>query len=177
MCSLIDPETIATTGPFARIEDAGVLADAGRFEGALLMLLVAVAATARKRYPKGTMSKMNPNNKMGDRESFTLFLKDEMWQIVKGNSEVVHFRGQKKTIEDFLYKFLRCELVHTATMPIDLEPRRQADLLTFELPDGSRIGFSKLLLARLNEVVRRAPENSSANRDVQRLERLRRHRR
>jgi len=44
-------------GVQARVEDAGVLADNGRYEGALLMLLIAVAATSRKRYPRGTPSK------------------------------------------------------------------------------------------------------------------------
>jgi hypothetical protein len=158
----LDPDTIPPTGVYARIEDAGVLADAGRFEGALLMLLIAVAATARKRYPVGTPSRKRPKAKMGDREAFTLFLNDEMWRLVRERSDLVHFRGRKRPVEDFLYEFLRCELVHNAIVPGDLQPLRNEDLLTLDLPDGSRIGFSKLLLARLNDVVWRAPENSFA---------------
>src|SRR5258708_24111477 len=34
-----------------RIEDAKILWDAGRKEGAFIMILIAVATTARKRYP------------------------------------------------------------------------------------------------------------------------------
>jgi len=149
MTFALDPNGVPPTGVHARIEDAGVLADRGRFEGALLMLLVAVAATARKRYPK-----------MGDHKAFTLFLRDEMWRLVKEHSDIVVFRGKERRIEEFLYKFLRCELVHRAAVPRDLRPLRAEDLLTLDLPNGSRMGFSKLLLARINDVVWRAPENS-----------------
>jgi len=110
MSFTLDPNTVPATGVYARIEDAGVLADAGRFEGALLLLLVAVAATARKRYPRGTLSRKRPKEKMGDREAFTLFLKDEMWRLVREHTDIVYFRGRKRPIEDFLYEFLRCEL-------------------------------------------------------------------
>jgi hypothetical protein len=156
----LDPNTVPPTGVYARVEDAGVLADSGRFEGALLMLLVAVAATARKRYPRGTPSAKRPTKKMGDREAFTLFLRDEMWRLVKEHSDVVLFRGRERPIEDFLYEFLRCELVHNAIVPGDLRPLRTEDLVTLDLPDGTRVGFSKLLLTRLNDVIWRAPENS-----------------
>ncbi len=97
---------------------------------------------------------------MGDREAFTLFLRDEMWRLVKEHSSVIVFRGRQRPIEDFLYEFLRCELVHCAAIPRDLRPLRAEDVLTLDLPDGSRMSFSKLLLARINDVVWRAPENS-----------------
>src|SRR5262245_31631524 len=42
-------------GVHARLEDAKVLYEAGRIDGALLTTLVAVAATSKKRYPKKTM--------------------------------------------------------------------------------------------------------------------------
>ena len=67
-------------GVQARVEDAGILADNGRYEGALLMLLIAVAATSRKRYPHGTPSKQNPKNNMSDHEAFATFLRDEIWR-------------------------------------------------------------------------------------------------
>jgi len=56
-------------GVQARVEDAGVLADNGRYEGALLVLLIAVSSTSRKRYPRGTPSNKNPNKKMSEREA------------------------------------------------------------------------------------------------------------
>ena len=147
-------------GVQARVEDAGVLADNGRYEGALLMLLIAVASTSRKRYHKGTPSKTNPNKKMSDREAFTTFLRDEIWRLVKEHSDFVIYQGKKQLIEDFFYKYLRCELVHEGHIPIDLYPMHDSDVLTIVYPDGSVIGFSKLLLSRLNDVVWRVPENS-----------------
>jgi len=147
-------------GVYARIEDAGVLADAGRYEGALLMLLIAVAATSRKRYPLGTKSLKDPSKDMGDAEAFKTFLRDEIWRLVKEHDDTVQFRGKKIPIEDFLYKFLRCELVHDGKLPVDLHPMRDQDVITIDFDDGTGISFTPLLLTRLNDVVWRAPENS-----------------
>lgn len=147
-------------GVYARIEDAGVLADAGRYEGALLMLLIAVAATSRKRYPLGTKSRNNPSKDMGDGEAFKTFLHDEMWRLVKEHDDTVQVRGQKVPIEDFLYKFLRCELVHEGKLPVDLHPMREQDVLTIDFDDGTGISFTPLFLTRLNDVIWRARENS-----------------
>ncbi len=144
----------------ARIEDAGVLAENGRYEGALLMLLVAVAATSRKRYPRGTPSVKRPGKEMCDREAFTKFLRDEIWQLVKEGEDFVKYRCEKMPIEDFLYKFLRCQLVHEGHTPVDLYPMRDGDVLTIDYPDGTGVTFSRILLTRLNDVVWRAPENS-----------------
>ena len=144
----------------ARIEDAGILADNGRYEGALLMLLVAVAATSRKRYPRGTPSKKDPSKKMRDREAFTTFLRDEMWLLVKEHDDSIVFRGQERPKEDFLYDFLRNELLHEGGIPLDLQPLDDGAVLSISYPDGSGVSFTRLLLARLNDVVWRAPENS-----------------
>jgi len=147
-------------GVQARVEDAGVLADNGRYEGAMLMLLIAVASTSRKRYPRCTPSKKNPKQKMSDREAFTTFLRDEIWRLVKEHSDFVVYRGKQQSIEEFLYEYLRCQLVHEGRIPIDLYPMRDSDVLNIDYPDGSVISFSRLLLSRLNDVVWRAPENS-----------------
>jgi hypothetical protein len=147
-------------GVQARVEDAGVLADNGRYEGAMLMLLVAVAATSRKRYPRGTPSKKNPRKQMSDREAFTTFLRDEIWRLVKEHEDFIVYHSEKKPIEDFLYEYLRNQLMHEGCIPIDLYPMRDLDVLTIDYPDGSGITFSRLLLARLNDVVWRVPENS-----------------
>lgn len=66
----------------ARLDDAVVLYENGRKEGALLLILVAVAATSRKRYPEITPSRLYTNQTMKDKEAFTLFLKDEMPKIL-----------------------------------------------------------------------------------------------
>jgi hypothetical protein len=146
----------------ARIEDAGLLADNGRYEGALLMLLVAVAATSRKRYPRGTPSKKHPSKKMGDREAFQTFVRDEVWRLVKEYKDFVVFRGKQRPIEEFLYEFLRNELIHEGGTPVDLHPLHDGAVLTINYADGSGISFTPLLLTRLNDVVWRAPENSYA---------------
>jgi len=56
---MMDDSNNLLIGVQARIEDAGILADNGRYEGAMLMLLIAVASTSRKRYPHSTPSKKN----------------------------------------------------------------------------------------------------------------------
>ena len=147
-------------GVQARVEDAGVLADNGRYEGAMLLLLVAVAATSRKRYPRSAPSKKNPRKAMSDREAFTTFLRDEMWRLVKDQTDFVVYRGEQQPIEEFLYEYLRCQLVHEGRTPADLLPMRDNDILTIDCGDGSVIGVSRLLLTRLNDVVWHAPENS-----------------
>jgi hypothetical protein len=126
------------------------------------MLLVAVAATSRKRYPRGIQSKKDASKKMGDREAFTTFLRDEIWRLVKEHSDFVVFRGKQRPIEEFLYEFLRNELVHEGGTPVDLHPMQDGAVLTIDYPDGSGISFTTLLLARLNDVVWRVAENSYA---------------
>lgn len=123
------------------------------------MLLVAVAATSRKRYPRGTTSKLTVG-KMGDREAFTTFLRDEMWRLVREHDDQIVFRGKPRPIEEFLYEFLRCELVHEGGIPVDLHPTHDGAILTINYPDGSGVSFTRLLLTRLNDVVWRARENS-----------------
>jgi hypothetical protein len=61
---------------------------------------------------------------------------------------------------DFLYKFLRCELVHEGKLPVDLHPMSDQDVMTIDFDDGTGISFTQLFLARLNDVIWRAPENS-----------------
>jgi hypothetical protein len=90
-----------------RIEDALLLYKNGRYEGAFLTALVAVAATARCE---------NLNQRMGDRESFEAFLDKRQRGILKAE-----FRGELHTMPHILYKWFRCELVHEGGLPIDVE--------------------------------------------------------
>ena len=87
-----------------RVTDAEVLWREGRREGALLIALAAVAATARRRYTKGS-----------DRDAFERFLHDA--SSVRLSLE---FRGEVHTVEHILYKWLRCELVHEGGLPPDV---------------------------------------------------------
>lgn len=113
-----------------QVEDASFLAHNGRYIGALTTLMLAVAASARKTFPKGTRSYENPENRMSDRESFTLFLGGRIRKILFGDyggpdngasGISVNFRGAQHDLAYILYKYYRCELVHDGELPEDVE--------------------------------------------------------
>ena len=87
-----------------RIADAELLWKNDHKDGAFLCALVAIAGTARKRYPKDK-----------DNAAFTRFLGD--CSNVRLN---VEFRGQLQSIEMIFYKFMRCEIVHEGGIPPDI---------------------------------------------------------
>ncbi len=93
------------SGIRSRIDDAILLWDKGRQEGAFLSALIAVAATARRRYPKTK-----------DREAFEQFLKDSHTVRLS-----VEYRGECHPIEHVFYKWLRCQLVHEGGIPVDIQ--------------------------------------------------------
>lgn len=87
-----------------RLQDAELLWAAGRREGALLSVLVAVAAAARRAYPR-----------LGDRRAFVALLKSRHgWAIS------IEFRQQQWDLDELFYTWLRCELVHKAELPFDI---------------------------------------------------------
>lgn len=87
-----------------RLEDANILRVHGRLQGALLSALVAVAASSRIANPK-----------MKDREAFECYLEGTALTRIK-----VEFRGSLQPLTYIFYKWLRCTLVHEATLPIDI---------------------------------------------------------
>ena len=93
----------------ARVQDSILLWENDRFEGAFLNALIAVAATSRQHYPD--------LKKSGDRKPFEAFLRNALGSIRLG----VEFRGKHYPIETILYTWLRCELVHEGSVPIDIE--------------------------------------------------------
>lgn len=139
-----------------RLDDARVLYEAGRLEGALLSLLVAVAATSRKRYPR------EPGGK-NDREAFTAFLTDEFGNLTGSIANVpvpnvnVEFRGEMTAMPDLPYKYVRCELAHEGTMPDDVVFVRDDYLL---LKGGDRLVLNEAFLQGLANVVLGAVENA-----------------
>lgn len=92
----------------ARIEDALLLWDSGRREGAFLMALIAVAATSRRRF--------SDRKAVGDREAFERFVKSAHQVLLS-----VEYRGEVHSIEHVFYKWFRCELVHEGGLPMDIE--------------------------------------------------------
>lgn len=97
-----------------RLVDMKLLYDAGRHEGALLSVLVAVAGSSRKRFPLGTKSRKNSSKQMGDAEAFETFMGEEMQRV--GACSVM-FDGQCNAAERIFYKWLRCSLAHEAELP------------------------------------------------------------
>lgn len=88
-----------------RLADADVLWAAGRREGALFSVLVAITAAAREDYPN-----------RGDGDAFRTFLAaNHAWSIS------VEYRGQQVTVDQLMWKWLRCEFAHQASLPVDIQ--------------------------------------------------------
>lgn len=133
-----------------RIEDALLLWENDHLEGAFLNVLVAVAATARRRYPD--------RNNVSDRESFERFLRDSHRIRLS-----IEYRDECHPVEHIFYKWLRCELVHEGGLPIDIKFMPDAEPGTISVRAGgapdyvlkiSHGGFHHLIGA-----VMQAPEN------------------
>lgn len=118
------------------VDDAQFLAANNRHVGALAALMLAVAGSARKRFPKKQRSLKDPEKFMGDAEMFELFLGGRLARLLMnifqpsdiGTSGIcIEFRGRVHQIEHILYKFYRCQLVHEAELPNDVRflPRSQ----------------------------------------------------
>jgi hypothetical protein len=87
------------------VDDALFLWKNQRHESAFLLALVAIAAVAHKRYPKKR-----------DGEAFEEYLRNTCLKI-----SGVEFRGKLQPLEHIFYKWLRCQLVHEASLPMDIE--------------------------------------------------------
>ena len=140
-----------------RLEEAHLLWAADKKEGAFALVLIAAAATSRKRYPRCV--------KKEDNEAFKQFVRDEMATITGGPDKNVAFpfggKG-KAALEDILYHHLRCHLVHQGAMP---------ETVVFTSPalhDGQRynvlrltdpLGFPEGWVWNLARAIREAPEN------------------
>lgn len=113
-----------------QVQDASFLAQHGRYIGALTTLMLAIAASSRRTFPKGIKSRKEPKKEMSDPEAFTLFLGGRIRKILfgdfggpdEGTSGIsVGFRGKEHDIALILYKYYRCELVHDGELPEDVE--------------------------------------------------------
>ena len=133
-----------------RIEDSRLLFAASRLEGALVMVLIAVSATSKKRYPR-----------LRDNEAFCRFLTDEREKITGGMTFKIEFEGVMRSLEYILYKFARCNLVHEAR----LKEKIYFDFGDFLLDKrGTRdsLTFSSELIIRLAYAAETAAENISS---------------
>ena len=113
-----------------QIEDVKFLVEHRRYVGALTILTLAVAASSKKLFPRGTKSTREPKDKMLDEEAFTLFLGDRLRRILIGSlgeqryansGHLVPFKGKQFDLAYILYKYYRCALVHDGELPEDVE--------------------------------------------------------
>ena len=99
----------------ARLRKAESDVAAGDFENALIQSLIAVAAMSKLRYPNTQ-----------DGKAFTAFLKDEFLRKIQPNISIiggflkVQIGGEMLTIEDVLYRHVRCHLMHEAQLSPEL---------------------------------------------------------
>ncbi|HEV3071467.1 MAG TPA: hypothetical protein VGY76_08595 [Solirubrobacteraceae bacterium] len=113
-----------------RVEDATLLWNAERHEGAFLVALVAVAARARREYPRS----------VGDREAFERFIESRFGPRVS-----VEFRGEPRPLERVFYKWMRCELVHDGGLPVDLRFKEDAQPGELSVRAGGAPGYVLLI--------------------------------
>ena len=88
-----------------RLADGDVLWTHGRREGALLSVLVAITAAAREDYPN-----------RGDGDAFRTFLATHHTWFIS-----VEHRGEQVTVDQLMWKWLRCEIAHRAGLPVDIQ--------------------------------------------------------
>jgi len=95
----------------ARLRKAESDLATGDFENALIQSLIAVAAMSKLRYPNAQ-----------DGKAFKEFLKDEFLKKLQPNISIIggylkmQIGGETLTIEDVLYKHVRCHLLHEAEL-------------------------------------------------------------
>jgi hypothetical protein len=140
----------------ARLEDALVLVNAGRWEGGLLCVLTAVSGSSRLRFPRDQVR--------GDRDAFVRFFDDQVRATGTPWLEVRTPTGEVHSLGDVLYKLFRCALAHEAALPaharfVALDPPYR---VFFQLDSFEPLGFtmSHAALILIVDLVARAPENA-----------------
>lgn len=138
-----------------RIKDADILFKLGRKEGALLSVLVAVAATSRKRYPETEIPRDGP--------AFKKFVSEEMSKYAPGWKEdtkvQINFRGRPLFMPHELYKFVRCELAHQAELP-EFVSFKDEQGFNITVLNNKQLIISHTIFHYLRKIVIEAPENT-----------------
>ena len=134
----------------ARIDDAQFLWEEGRYEGAFLSALVAVAATSRRIYPKP---------KYKDWKAFQSFLNQGVFGRLSAE-----FRGKALPAYYIFYEWVRCQLVHEGALPVDLDfiPNTLNDPLTIRAGGDPecKLLFSQSWFHEIVHTVMTAPINA-----------------
>ena len=154
----------------SRLRDALTLWCGSRREGSLLLVLVAVAATARLRYPASTRSCRDPGKSMGDGEAFETYFNEELPNIADIGTLNIAFNGKDRTLGWVLYKWFRCALFHEAALApeVSLVPSPRPGMLLVTNKSGlpPRVEITDALVVLLADLVCRSKENISLPRDV-----------
>lgn len=135
-----------------RLDDGDLLWRHDRFEGALLSVLVAIGATARRITPQES----------GDRAAFVAFMRStHNWTIS------IEHRGVQVDLDNLLYTWMRCELVHTGALPPDirLDPEL-ANPTECVVRAGGPPAFTILLSHGWYHLLVDAVRNAPVNRDL-----------
>jgi hypothetical protein len=144
-----------------RIDDARVLYYQGRRQGSLLSVLIAVTATARKRFPPSTPSRTDPTKPMGDIEAFTTFLHEELGKLNVALDRPLQYHGRPTTLEMLLYRLVRNELAPKGESQLEVQFHpASGEAVEIDVVDEQLL-FSDNLLDRLGRTVTQAPENAS----------------
>lgn len=138
-----------------RLEDARVLSASGSRDGAFIQVLIAAAATSRKRYP---------HPKYPDNVAFKSFIYDEMGVITGGPKYEVKlpFEGKDTPLEDILYKHFRNSFVHNAEMSSSVsftKTEYEGGNTVHRLHLSSPLGFPAGWVEHIATAVWLAPEN------------------
>lgn len=109
------------------VEDASFLQKNGRPLGALTILMLAIAGSSRKVFPKGIAKSIkHPKDYMRDEECFCLFLGGRLNKIIGGDlggsdaaecNILLNFKEKDITLAEILYKYYRNGLIHQAELP------------------------------------------------------------
>lgn len=140
-----------------RIHEASVAFNQGYKESALISLLIAMAATARKRYPKA---------QYGDQAAFTKFIQDEM---LRGNFlgpslEVclsLVWMGNPTPLEKIIYD-VRCNMVHEAGLhpQVVYDFNQDPHNFVLRIDEKGRFVFQDSLLDYILRCLHNVPENA-----------------
>ncbi|MBX2851706.1 MAG: hypothetical protein KTR15_08180 [Phycisphaeraceae bacterium] len=145
-----------------RIEDARFMYQNGRKDAALLSILVAIAATSRKRYPRELIGR--------DGDAFTKFLKEELLVVSGGSAKNFYFKvpgsdirkypDSMMPLENIFYEVVRCNLVHEEVIPTNVQFISDGNPgWSIEITDD-KLELSDSWIGGLDKVVEYAPENT-----------------
>jgi len=140
-------------GVQARIEDAALLAEAGRHEGALLMLLVSLSATSRRCYPESKVKSPGA--------AFKRYV-DDMKHHLSGIEDALRQSGQSESLGDFLWKTLRNSLEHDGQLAAAHHPAGPEILVNLSGDSTAGVGLNRQMLVSLEKAVSRCAANSWA---------------